>query len=141
MNTIYIHPMIVHFPVALFIAGAFAALLSKIFRHHRMGGKLYAFAGISMIAGALGAIGAVLSGFLFTKEMIGIMGELRQTHILFAFISVICGSIAAILMGISLFSDQKRSGLLQDAGVVTSLLTAVLIGITGHYGGMMVFGA
>ena len=139
MNTIYLHPMIVHFPIALLMIGALSALVSKFFGNKEFASKLYQFAAFSVIIGAAAACAAILSGYLFTGEMVGVMGEIRSTHILYAFASLTSGALTALLMAISLWSKSKKTELVKNLALLTSLITAVMVGITGHYGGIMVF--
>lgn len=135
-----LHPLIVHFPIALLIVGACAALASKLFCKSCLHENLRLFAAYSIILGAVSAVVAVLSGFLFTQEMVGRMGEIRNTHMLFAFVSVVCGGVSALLMFFTLLPKYKHRPLLQTLALASALITAAAIALTGHYGGMMVFG-
>lgn len=136
MNTIIIHPIIVHFPIALLIIGSLAAISSKLTKG-KLSDNIYTYACISVIIGALSTIVAILSGFLFTKEMVGIMGDLRTTHIYCALISVVCGLVTAILMVFYLWNNNYK--IIKNLSIIFSIITAIMIGITGHYGGLMVF--
>ena len=91
-----------------------------------------------MVLGTLGAIAAYLTGEFFTTELTGNAGEVQETHELFALITMITMIIATILR-FYLFAKNKETTNLK--WVVFSLYTlgAIMVGITGFFGGSLVF--
>lgn len=64
-DTAYLHPMVVHFPIALIIAGFLADTLYLFYKRENWLSK----AGFGfMILGTLGACAAYLIGILFISE-------------------------------------------------------------------------
>lgn len=64
-NTDHLHPMIVHFPVALIIVGFTAEVVSLFFKSEKCLSKTGFYL---MILGTLAAIAAWLTGQLFTDH-------------------------------------------------------------------------
>src|ERR1035438_10099806 len=93
----HLHPMVVHFPVALIIVGFaadfFALFLKKETWLEKAGFWL-------MLLGCLAAIVAFCTGYFFTSEMDGDPGIVRHRHELFAIFT---------LISISLATDRKST--------------------------------
>lgn len=146
MNSSMIHPMLVHFPIALIIVGflfATLALLCKKCRTVSCDGVddkrkncLLKTTFWILSLGALSALIAVCSGYVFTNPMEGLMGTMRQTHICYALTATILSCVAALLYGVFLYTNKNT----QKIGYIIYLLAVVMIGLTGHLGGAMVFG-
>ena len=91
----HVHPMLVHFPIAL-VASGFLLELIYLFRKKEV---CFTKAGYYLlILGTLAAIITWLSGMLFTAEMEGAAGQVRETHELMATITVILLVIVCILL-------------------------------------------
>lgn len=136
MNTALLHPMVVHFPIALIITGFALMTLWIILRK-----KPYSLTMPTVLWG-LGTIAlavAVVFGLTFTPPMVGIMGEIRSTHILMAGITLAISIIGCVLLCVYAFSQNKSKALLVISYVLY-VAAAVVIGFTGHLGGQMVFG-
>lgn len=136
MNTTIIHPMLVHFPIALLLTG-FALLLYWLLRRN----KPYAMK-LPFVLSALGSVSlaaALIAGFVFTSPMVGIMGRIRTEHLTFASATLVVSVVASVLLGVYTYRKNPKCGLLVAASVLYGL-AAALVAYTGHLGGQMVFG-
>jgi uncharacterized membrane protein len=135
MSLNHLHPMLVHFPIALAVVGfvaEFAALiLKKEVCLSRAGFYL-------LLTGTLAAIAAVLSGVLFTDEMAGSAGEIQETHELFAWITL---SLLVVTSLIRVYLEVKKSNdnTLKWAAFGLYGLAAIAVSVTGFFGGTLVY--
>jgi uncharacterized membrane protein len=127
--------MLVHFPIALVAFGFLAYFLSMFFKKHAY---LSSTAFFLLIFGTLMAIIAVLSGFLFTSEMSGEAGELREMHENAAVITTILLTLTSLL-SIYLKAKKKEDSALKWVVLLLYGLTALLVSLTGFFGGTLVY--
>ena len=129
-----IHPMIVHFPIALLIASAIFDLLalrwpSKSFRE----ASLYA-----LIGGLLGAIFALVTGNL--AEDLAVKGgapkALIERHETLAYIS---SAVFAALLAMKLLIQWGRPRELPALSVTVGLVGGVVLGGAAYFGGSLVY--
>lgn len=131
----HLHPMVVHFPIALILIGFLFDLISLFYKKE---------AGLSMVGfyllilGTLSALVAILSGTLFTSEMSGTAGNIKETHELFAWITVIN---LILLSAYRIYIKVKaREGITTNRISFTWYgVAAVCVAITGFYGGTLVY--
>ncbi|RYG33296.1 hypothetical protein EON81_18520 [bacterium] len=122
------HPLIIHFPIALFLFGAFLDRLGV--RQGDEGlrrGALLTMSGGSMtslLAVATGVVAALRLGYSLTP------GEPVFTHL-------ILGIMATLAM-LGATAQRKRSAN-SVATLVTIVLAAVLVMAAGHFGGALVY--
>ena len=131
----HLHPMFVHFPIALIVFGFIADIASILYRKEVCLSK---FGFYLLISGTLAAITALLTGALFTSEMSGAAGTLKETHELFAWITV--GTLV-VLSAFRIFlkvKDKERTNLKWISFVLYGL-AAISVSITGFYGGTLVY--
>ncbi len=132
----HFHPMLVHFPVALIITGFFVDLLSLFFNKKE---PCLSRAGFYlMIFGTLGAVGGYLTGEFFTPEFSGEAGELKETHELFAKITMYV-MIAACLIRIYLAWKHELSSKLKWVVFLLYFIATCSVGVTGLLGGSLVY--
>lgn len=86
--------------------------------------------------GAISALVAILSGFVFTNSMVGMMEMMRQSHLCYALIATILSIIASVLYGIHIYTSKNC----QLVAYIIYVAAVVMISVTGHLGGQMVFG-
>ncbi|MBS1709164.1 MAG: hypothetical protein JSS65_10650 [Armatimonadetes bacterium] len=122
------HPTIVHFPIALFLFGAFLEFFGKF----RKADGMRSAAWYCLLAGALSSIPTVALGFTAAIRLgYGLTGK-AQTHMLFALAAT--GCMLAII-------SMRRKGPLDTTGYwIALLIGAGLVGLAGHLGGTLVFG-
>jgi uncharacterized membrane protein len=127
--------MLVHFPIALILIGFLFDLIS-IFYKKEAGLSMVGF--YMLILGTLSALIAVMSGALFTSEMTGAAGAMKETHELFAWITV----INLILLSVYRIYIRVKAW---DGNAIKRIafawygVAAVCVALTGFYGGTLVY--
>jgi len=135
-DTSHLHPMIVHFPIAIIIVGFLADLMSLFITQEKCLSKIGFYLEIT---GMLAAIAAFGTGYYFTSEMEGEAGILRQNHELFATLTLV-SIILATFFRILLVYQKKEEGQLKYVALCLFLLAFIFVGITGYLGGNLVYG-
>jgi len=134
-DTSHLHPLIVHFPIALLIAGFVSDTAYLIYKKEVCLSKLGFYL---MLAGTLGAVAAVLSGNFFTEDMSGSVEVIREKHETFANITMYLMIVASILR-ILLVQKGKAESKAALGVYLLYLVGVILVGYTGMLGGTMVF--
>lgn len=136
MNTEHIHPVIVHFPVALIIVGFMAEIVSLFFKSEKCLSKTGFYL---MILGTVAAIAAWVSGQLFTSHPFdsGFM-RLFEKHEKGALITMMVMVIGSIFR-IWLTAKKKESIMLKWIAFGLYLLGFISVSLTGFIGGKMVY--
>jgi uncharacterized membrane protein len=134
-NTSHLHPMLVHFPIALVIFGFLAEVASLLFKKEAWLSKTGFYL---LVIGTLAAIVTWLSGFIFTSDMSGAAGTMRETHALFATVTTVLLLITSVFQIILQVRNVQTSGLKWIAFALYGL-AAVCVTITGFYGGTLVY--
>jgi uncharacterized membrane protein len=135
-NTSHIHPMIVHFPVALITIGFLAEVFYLFYKDEKWLSK----AGFSlMIAGALSAIAAWSTGQLFTNEPTqGAILNVFNRHETGAMITMIL-MIAGSVFRIWLVLKKREESHLKWVVFGLYFLAFAAVSFTGFMGGTMVY--
>ena len=129
------HPIVVHFPIGLLLMAALSELLFILTKR-----SFFENASSFMIfSGALAALVAVGLGWLAASgaNYSGEMAELLSRHKWLGSSTAILAFLSALFKGLSL---KKQSPKLILSYRACLLLTAVLVGLTGHLGGMLIYG-
>ena len=134
-DTSHLHPMLVHFPIALVIIGYIAELASLIFKKELCLSK---FSLYLLITGTLAAIATWLSGVLFTPEMAGVAGSVKESHELFAFVTILLLIITSVVRLIIVFGKKENKNLKWIAFCLYGL-AALTVSFTGYLGGSLVY--
>ena len=126
-----LHPLIVHFPIALAIVAGLAMLWNWIWQHDGFGEFAFHCTWIA----ALASVVVTASGWFFAQAE----NESQELFLHRWFgIGSSAGLIALAFMT-SLVRSDSWPGLLKISRI-TSLVVAIAIGITAHFGGDMVWG-
>ena len=127
-----LHPLVIHFPIALVIVAALVELVALLARHDR----LTSFGIIAVLIGTPFAVIAAWSGWSLADEGYGSGLEL-DLHRWLGVASVGVLALMFVLTLVSWFGNRRWA-----TGSVRGLLlvSAILIGITAHFGGDMVWG-
>jgi len=131
----HLHPMLVHFPIAFVLLGFLAEVLSIFFRKQV---NLNGFSYYLLIIGTFTSLIAVLTGSLFTSEMTGAAGDIKETHEVFAWLTVSLLLVTS-LVRIVLKVKNKESSNLKWLALLLYGLSVVFVSITGFYGGTLVY--
>jgi uncharacterized membrane protein len=135
-NTTHLHPMIVHFPIALITVGFLAEVVSLFFKSEKCLSKTGFYL---MVLGALSAIVAWTTGQLFTNEPT--QGEIvslfnkHETGALITMIVMIIGSMFRIW----LVMQKKEETKLKWISFGLYLIAFAAVTFTGFMGGNMVY--
>ena len=131
----HLHPMLVHFPIALIVVGFIVDVASILFKKEACLSTLGFYL---LILGTLAALTALLTGALFTDEMSGAAGTVKDTHELFAWITV--GNLVVLsVFRILLKAQNKENTNLKWIAFALYGLAALSVSITGFYGGTLVY--
>lgn len=122
------HPVLVHFPIALFIFGALLEFIGRI----RKNELAQTAAGWNLLAGALMTLVTVPTGFvIFFKAGYSWQGTVLVHAILAGFATVLMLSTA-----IWKVKKQPKS----VAFTILLVLSTIAVGATGHFGGQLIYG-
>jgi uncharacterized membrane protein len=127
------HPLLVHFPIALVLAAAAAELVVIVTT--RQAWRTVALANIRAAA-ALGVV-TVITGWLFASSPLVDASPSLEWH-RWVGVSGAAGAIGAAVLSWRLHVLSRRSAFVYR---FTLFFTALLVVITGHLGGALVWGA
>ncbi|WP_321425898.1 DUF2231 domain-containing protein [uncultured Bacteroides sp.] len=134
-DTSHLHPMLVHFPIALVMFGFIIELASLIIKKELCLPKLSLYL---LVTGTLATVVTWLSGELFTSEMSGAAGSVKESHELFAFITM-CLLIVTSVIRLMLASGKKENSTLKWISFILYGIAAITVSITGFFGGTLVY--
>jgi uncharacterized membrane protein len=134
-DTSHLHPMLVHFPIALVMVGFLAEAVSLFLKKEACLSKVGFYL---LVIGTLAATVTWLSGFIFTSDMSGAAGTIRETHELFASVTVCLLLITSVLRIVLLVKNIETYGLRWIAFALYGL-ASICVTITGFYGGTLVY--
>jgi uncharacterized membrane protein len=127
------HPLVVHFPIALVLAAAAAELL--VLATPRQAWRTVAVANIRAAA-ALGVVTAI-TGWLFASSPLVDASPSLEWHRWLGMAGA-AGAMGAALLSSRLQGSSRRAAFVYR---LTLFVTALLVAITGHLGGTLVWGA
>ena len=135
-GTTHLHPMIVHFPIALLIVGFLSDLIGVFLKK-----DFFSKAGFYLlILGTAGVIAAYFSGNIAGDGVseAGVLKQALENHEEAAELSLWLMVIASVVrIGIVLF--KKYSGIFKWVAILLFLAGILSIARTGYYGGELVF--
>ncbi|MGA7837529.1 MAG: DUF2231 domain-containing protein [Ignavibacteriaceae bacterium] len=135
-DTSHLHPMIIHFPIALLMIGFLADLTGVVLKK-----EFFTTAGFYLlIFGTIGVIAAYISGN-FAGEGIEEAGSLKQAlenHEHAAQLSLWL-MVATAVVRIAIVTAKKYTGIFKYAALVLFLAGVLSIVRTGYYGGELVY--
>ena len=129
-----IHPLIVHFPIALIIVIFILDFLGVLFKRK----SFLSTANILTIFAATGAVMAVISGMV-AEESVWHAGEAHELLELHEIIGFIVLGLTLILLIFRPAVKKKLFGSLGWVAVLLSFVASMLVGYTGYLGGEMVY--
>lgn len=132
----HLHPMIVHFPIALIIVGFFSDLVGLVLKR-----QFFTTAGLYLYAlGGIGTVAAYLSGDMAGEGVaeFGALSTALETHegaATLALWTVMVLAVLRIMLGLM----KKMTGWRQWAMVALLAGGVATIARTGYYGGELVY--
>jgi uncharacterized membrane protein len=136
LETSHLHPLIVHFPIALIITGFFADVIYLFFKDEKCLSRTGYYL---MVIGAVAAVAAWSTGQLFTSEPTE--GEIVKTfvrHETGALITMILMVMGATLR-VYLVIKKKEETSLKWVVFAIYFLGFAAVAFTGFMGGSMVY--
>jgi uncharacterized membrane protein len=127
------HPVLVHFPIALIVAAFGCELVSMATRSR----EWHVAAVANLRVGTVFGVGATIAGWIFARSpMIEASPSLEWHRWVGA-----CATLAAVGAVVSAHSSANRSSRSIWVYRATLASAAALVGVTGHLGGVLVWGA
>ena len=130
-DTSHLHPMIVHFPIALAAVGLFFELI-----FYRKGNQKPVCGEFILYLASLAAITALLTGILFTSSLSGEAFVMKGKHQLFAILSTVFLFLTSVVYLYRRFSKKEKLNLV---GIALYFISFVFVSITGFLGGNLVY--
>ena len=132
----HVHPMLVHFPIALLILGFLSEIVALAFKKTSFADAAF----LLLITGALGAVAAVLSGLYAARglEEAGTLKQAVDMHEGAAELAMWLAVLAAIFRT-ALVLTRKYTGSLRYLSAVIFLVAVLAVARAGYYGGELVF--
>ena len=127
-----LHPVLVHFPIALVILAAFAegvAILARESRWHFV-------AIVNIRAGAFFAVVTTLAGWLLARTPSIEPTPLLTWHRWLGTMGATLAVVVALASGIASGASARKIRVFR----IVMFATAALVAVTGHLGGLMVWG-
>ena len=126
-----IHPIVIHFPIALIIAAGLAELCSLTQRRTGMTSAVT----FCLLLGTAGAVLSAISGWVFAMEQGYAIEMTTNTASLHRWLGVLTALASPMLLWVDLLSNKDRRFFRFCLTVLIILVIA-----TGHFGGMLVYG-
>ena len=134
-DTSHIHPMLVHFPIALTLLG----VLFSALRLYKPDKFVYPCGEIILYFATVSAILAATAGSLFTPDFTNpVLVQAKNSHSTFAGITMTFLCIASVFYFGRHFL-KKYESVLHKAGFLFYALAAISVAITGFLGGVIVY--
>jgi uncharacterized membrane protein len=132
MNPWEIHPLLVHFPIALLLA---ATALDVLAIGQRRSDFAWAAAGL-LIAGEVSALGTIAAGFLayFTVPT-----HSEEAHVRMLIHPVLAGAATLVYALVAVPRWRRRKAIPSRTNIMFSLVAAGLLIASGALGGYLVF--
>ncbi len=128
------HPVIVHFPIALFIFSLFLDLLGLRTRNRALNTAAY----YNLVAAAVTGVISVITGLLAWKFAFGLEPLSGDRWLLF---HLVLGIMTTVLMcalwAIRVRTAEQSDRPLSRLYIILAVLTLAVISLTGHFGGIV----
>jgi len=131
---VHLHPMLVHFPIALYMTSVLFDFGFKIFKKEDFLKTAYFLLILALLAGlAATADGLLIEGIV---EKTGVPEEAIDRHMIFAIFTIV---FIGTLLGFRFIKKNKITANLYNVYLALSLAGMILIGLTGLLGGKLVY--
>ena len=132
----HIHPMLVHFPIALTAVGFLFEFLYLFFKNDVWLTKAGYWL---LLLGTLSALVTWLSGGLFTPDMEGMAGQVREQHAIWATITLILLLITSSIRTYITVKHKEDNRILNNLAFIIYGISMISVFITGNFGGTLVY--
>ena len=132
----HLHPMVVHFPIAIIIVGFLADFSSLIFTKEKCLSRMGFYL---LLLGALAAMVAFGTGHFLTGDTIDGAGHNGEMHELFATLTLITIIVTALFRILIVYLHKEETRL-KYVAMAIFFLAFTFVAITGYFGGMVVYG-
>jgi len=130
----HFHPMLVHFPIALIIAGFLFDLVAVFIKKEPCLSKTGYWL---MILGMAGTVAAFGSGYFFTGPMDGEAGLMRDKHQFYATVTLVLIILATLFRIVTGYLGREGPKM-KYVALGLYFLSVVYVSITGYLGGTLV---
>ncbi|WP_455378488.1 DUF2231 domain-containing protein [Petrachloros mirabilis] len=130
-----LHPMLVHFPIALLFVSIFFDIAGRILARDSLREGALWLLGLGLLSGVTGAVAGAMAED--AAERAGIAETLIETHETFAYATL---GIMALLLLYRLLLRNRFSPRAFTVYLVVAALGLVAVSATGHTGGNLVYG-
>lgn len=128
----HLHPVVVHFPIALFITGLGLEIVAIGFKKE----SLHRVAFVNFVLAVLGSVVASITGWFEAEHLHLVSHPVFNTHRLFGFLTAGLGVVALALLGpLKRRSDRWFRFLL----LIALIWVVSLVSIGAYYGGRLVY--
>lgn len=129
-----LHPMLVHFPIALL----FTSVFFDVFGHWKDREFFRSFSLWLLFLGLIGAVGAAASGLLSEEPVVksGVPESAIERHEFFALLSTV---VFLVLLGFRWRFRRRWSVTFQRLNLAGSFLGLLFLSAAGYFGGELVF--
>lgn len=136
MDIATLHPLVIHFPIALLISALAFDLVGVLWRREAFSSAAY----YALLIGALGAVAAVLTGNQAEEaaERLAGIEPVLELHQKLGQVTM-WAALAAVALRWYLIRRQPLAQRLRVLLLGISLALAVLVGVGGYYGGQLVY--
>ena len=136
INPAHLHPMIVHFPIALIITGYLAEVVFLFFKNEKCLSKTGLYL---LILGTLAALAAWSTGHLFTSEptqgaIMSVFGKHKTGGLITLLLMAAC-----CIFRLYLVLYKKEETMLKWIAFGIYTLGFLAVAFTGYLGGIMVY--
>lgn len=135
-DSLHIHPMLVHFPIALLVVGFLADVTGLFVKK----GFFTQVAFLLQILGTIGVIAAVITGHLAGAGVSdeGMLGQAVERHEDAATLTLYISCMAVVYRIIMVYL-KKYESFWKTIGLIMYFASVVAIARTGYYGGELVY--
>ena len=129
--------MVVHFPIALILTALALDVIGMLFKSERIRAAVLPV----LVLAALGALAAIGAGFLAESQLKVTTDEINgllETHCDLAFSTLAAAVLALIFRALAEYR-KSIEGILGQISFILLLIATLLVGVTGYFGGELVF--
>ena len=137
MNLPPIHPMLVHFPIALILTALALDVLGMLFKSERIRAAVLPVLALAV----LGAIAAIAAGLYAESQLKAVTDEINGligTHETMALSTLGAATLALIFRALAEYR-KSIEGIPGQISFIFLLIATLLVGVTGYFGGELVF--